>query len=129
MTETETHRSAREPRYIDADVLVVGGGFAGLWAALRAAERGAQVVLADKGYVSRTGCSPISGGVTTAPFPSDDLDPWVREFVQHGGYLADQDWTRQMLEDQRERVADLDRWGVPISKDADGAIRRFRSRG
>ena len=51
-----------------ADVIVIGGGFAGTWAALRAAETGASVILVDKAHVGRSGCSTMTGGVTTAPF-------------------------------------------------------------
>jgi succinate dehydrogenase/fumarate reductase flavoprotein subunit len=61
----------------ETDVLIIGGGFAGAWAALRAAELGARVVLVDKAYVSRSGASTISGGITTCPLDSDDLDVWA----------------------------------------------------
>jgi succinate dehydrogenase/fumarate reductase flavoprotein subunit len=114
---------------VDADVLVVGGGFAGVWAALRAATLGADVVLVEKAYVSRSGASTMSGGVTTAPLDGDDLSAWLEEFVVRGTYMADQKWTRQLLEGARERVKTLDAWGIPISKDEDGNIRRFSSRG
>lgn len=114
---------------IDADVLVIGGGFAGSWAALRAAELGARTVLVDKAYVSRSGGSTISGGVTTAPLDGEDLRPWFEEFVVRSRYLANQDRTWQLLHDQRERVKDMDRWGVPIVKDQNGNIRRYLSRG
>ncbi len=40
----------------DADVLVLGGGPAGTWAAISAAERGARVVLADKGFCGNIRC-------------------------------------------------------------------------
>src|ERR1019366_8659881 len=93
---------------IDLDVLVVGGGFAGVWAALRAAELGANVVLAEKAFVSRAGASTMSGGVTAAPFDRDDLTVWAAEFVTHGGYMADQAWTRQLLELARDRIKQLD---------------------
>ena len=118
-----------EVRVVDADVLVIGGGFGGAWAALRAAELGARVVLVDKAYVSRSGASTMSGGVTTCPLPEDDLGPWVEEFVTRGDYMCDQNWTRQLMEGQRDRVAALAAWGVPISRDDQGAIRRFASRG
>src|SRR4051794_18388714 len=114
---------------IDANVLVIGGGFGGVWAALRAAELCDRVVLVDKAYVSRSGASTMSGGVTTAPMDGDDLTPWVRELIHRGTYMANQDWSWQLIEDQRERVKDLDRWGAPISRDEQGQIRRFLSRG
>ncbi|RTM04445.1 MAG: FAD-dependent oxidoreductase, partial [Bradyrhizobiaceae bacterium] len=45
----------------DADVLVLGGGPAGTWAAISAAERGARVVLADKGFCGTSGATAPSG--------------------------------------------------------------------
>jgi len=114
---------------IDADVLVLGGGFAGSWAALRAAEFADKVVLVDKAYVSRSGASAISGGITTCPMDGDDLQSWAEEFISRGSYMCNQDWTWQLLEGQRERVQDYVNWGVPISRNPDGTIRRFASRG
>ena len=114
---------------VDADVLIVGGGFGGVWAALRAAELTKNVVLVEKAYVSRSGSSTISGGVTTCPLPGDDLDQWAEEFIVRGDYMCNQHWTMQLLEGQLERVAAFSTWGVPISRDDKGNIRRFASRG
>ncbi len=114
---------------IDADVAIIGGGFAGVWAALRAAELGSNVVLIEKAYVSRSGASTMSGGVTTCPLPGDDLDKWAEEFIVRGDYMCDQNWTLKLLEGQRQRVVELSRWNVPISRDDQGNIRRFSSRG
>jgi succinate dehydrogenase/fumarate reductase flavoprotein subunit len=114
---------------LETDVLVIGGGFAGCWAALRAADLKATVTLVDKAYVSRSGASTMSGGITTCPLDSDDLDVWAEEFIVRGSYMCDQRWTYQLLEGQRERIKDYIRWNVPISRGPDGAIRRFASRG
>lgn len=114
---------------LETDVLVIGGGFAGCWAALRAADLGATVTVIDKAYVSRSGASTMSGGITTCPLDSDDLDTWAAEFIIRGSYMCDQRWTFQLLEGQRERIKDYERWGVPISRAPDGSIRRFASRG
>jgi len=114
---------------VDCDVLIVGGGFGGTWAALRASELGARVVLVEKAFVSRSGASTMSGGITTCPRLGDDLGPWVEEFVTRGDYMCNQNWTQRLLEGQRERVLQLEAWNVPISREASGAIRRFASRG
>ena len=59
----------------DADVLVIGGGPAGTWAAISAAERGARVVLADKGFCGTSGATAAAGtGVWYV-----DPDPVLRE--------------------------------------------------
>ena len=120
------HKPDRE---IATDVLVVGGGLAGCWAALRACQSGARTLLVDKGYVSRAGCSPLSGGVMTAPLPSDDLDAWAGEIVERGGYMNNQEWLDQFLSDQVGLVQEIDQLGPVIIKDDKGQMRRLSSRG
>ena len=115
--------------FIDIDVLVLGGGFAGSWAALRASDYTKNVILVDKAYVSRSGASAISGGITTCPLEGDDLASWAEEFIVRGSYMCDQDWTWQLLNGQKDRVQDYIDWGIPISRAEDGSIRRFASRG
>ena len=46
---------------IETDVLVVGGGMAGCFAAIKARESGARVTLVDKGYTGKSGQSPFAG--------------------------------------------------------------------
>jgi succinate dehydrogenase/fumarate reductase flavoprotein subunit len=121
--------NALDVQHLTCDVLVVGGGFAGVWAALGAAESGASVILAEKAYVSRSGASTVSGGVTTAPLREGELEDWVEEIVRLSDYTADENWTRQLLLDQTDRVNDYLRWGVPISRDAAGELDRRKSRG
>ena len=106
---------------LETDVLIIGGGFAGCWAALRAADLKATVTLVDKAYVSRSGASTMSGGITTCPLDSDDLDTWAEEFIVRGSYMCDQRWTYQLLEGQRERIKDYD----PLER-SDLAQRRRR---
>ncbi|WP_030680345.1 FAD-dependent oxidoreductase [Streptomyces cellulosae] len=64
MTSTDS-----EPT-LSTDVLVVGGGPAGTWAAIKAAQAGAEVVLADKGY---TGASGATASVGTGIWYVDDV--------------------------------------------------------
>lgn len=114
---------------LETNVLIIGGGFGGIWTALRASEIVDKVILVDKAYVSRSGASTMSGGVTNAPLDDDDLQTWVDEIVVRGSYMCNQDWTWQLLELQRERIKDFERWNVPIVRDAEGRIKRFLSRG
>lgn len=114
---------------VRVDVLIIGGGFAGTFAALSASEHTDSVLLVDKAFVSRSGASTISGGVTTCPLPSDNLDTWAKEFVTRGHYMCDYRWTQQVLEGQIERVRQFAEWGVPIVRDDKGNISRFASRG
>lgn len=74
----------------NAAILVVGGGLAGCWAALRAAKLGQKVILIDKAKVGRSGASTFAAGVMLAPQADDDLLAWQKEIVERGDYLNDQ---------------------------------------
>ena len=76
------------------DVLVVGGGTAGCFAAIKAAEKNQQVMCIDKGYVGRSGCSPFAAGAINICYPDDDKDLWFEEIVTRGEYLNDQEWVK-----------------------------------
>ncbi len=114
---------------IEADVLVIGGGLAGTWAALRAKEFVDKVVLVDKARVSRSGATTSAAGVMLCPAEEDDLNLWMREIVERGEYMNDQDWLRLMLEEQIDRIQDLASWGLPVERDAEGKIARQVGRG
>jgi NAD-dependent dihydropyrimidine dehydrogenase PreA subunit len=84
---------------LSADVVVVGGGPAVTWAALGAAESGADVVLADKGYCGTSG--PTASGGTGVWYV--EPGPAAREAAMAsreglGGYLADRGWMARVLD-------------------------------
>lgn len=124
-----------------ADVLVVGGGPAGTWAAIKAAQAGADVVLADKGH---TGSSGATASVGTGVWYVDDV-PELREAAMAsreslGGYLAERDWMTRVLDETRSRMDELatiqrypfpdDTYGRPIRNGVQGPeyMRRQRAR-
>ena len=57
-----TSSSRAGQKRITTDVLVIGGGMAGTFAAVKAREKGLNVVLADKGTVGKSGCTPWARG-------------------------------------------------------------------
>lgn len=61
MSERDSVRVGDGGLQLEADVLVLGGGPAGTWAALSAVESGANVVLADKGYCGTSGATAAAG--------------------------------------------------------------------
>jgi succinate dehydrogenase/fumarate reductase flavoprotein subunit len=105
-----------------ADVLVIGGGPAGTWAAIKAAEAGVDVILADKGYTGASGATASAG---TGVWYVDDI-PELREAAmvkreQIGGHLTDRTWMSRVLDDTIVRMDELARLArYPFPVDADG---------
>jgi succinate dehydrogenase/fumarate reductase flavoprotein subunit len=106
---------------LEADVLVIGGGPAGTWAAWSAASSGARVILVDKGYCGTTGCAAASGnGVWYVP-----PDPEARETAKAsreslGGFLSDRSWMDRVLDQTYANVNQLADWGYPFPTDDEG---------
>src|SRR5882757_10699098 len=77
----------------DADVLVIGAGPAGTWAAVSAAERGARVVLADKGFCGTSGATAAAGTGVWYVDPDTALrEAAMADREKLGGYLQDRRW-------------------------------------
>lgn len=123
------NQADRSPIELSCDVLVVGGGFAGLNAAIEARLAGAVVTLVDKASVASSGASTMCDGLTTGPLRGQDLEPWINEFVVHGEYLADPAWARFVLEEQIGRLEMLDRLGPVLFRDEAGNLGQYSSRG
>ncbi len=106
---------------IECDVLVIGGGMAGCFAAVKAREQGLNVLMVDKGYVSRSGETPYAGD--TAVFDPDwghDLHQWLEQVNVVGEYVNNRHWNELVFRDSRERFADLCSWGVQfLQKDGE----------
>lgn len=109
---------------LQCDVLVIGAGLAGVWAAARAKELAPRVILAEIGKVGKSGKSAFSGAGILCPDPSDDLDVWHKEISEKGQYLNDQDWVRLVLEEHPKRLKDMEDWGLTFERDEKGKIFR-----
>lgn len=114
----------------EADVLVLGGGPAGTWAAIAAATAGAQVVLADKGYCGTSGATASGGNnLWYVPPDADTREESIRYYEQAGGLLTDRAWMARTLELTWVQVDQLSRWGYPFPTDAHGNVRRSSLQG
>ncbi len=120
---------------MDADVLVIGGGLAACFAAIKAKDENPdlEVVLVDKGYTGKSGCSALAAGIFTLAPDMDDFDNWMprarEEIVWNGDYLSDQNWLEVVLHEFHDRLMDLDSWGCPFIKTPDGKFERILVRG
>jgi succinate dehydrogenase/fumarate reductase flavoprotein subunit len=107
-----------EKDMLQADVLVVGGGIAGLMAAIKAAQNGVSVIVAEKADTRRSGCGATGNDhflCYCPPVHGDDMGPILKE-VQNSliSGFHDPSLTLRFLEQSFERVQDWDRWGIDM---------------
>ena len=96
---------------------------AGCFAAIKAREQGASVVLVDKGYVSRSGETPYAGDTTVFnPAWGHDLEQWLTQASVVGEYLNNRHWNEVVFRDSYARFEDMRSWGVGfLEKDGEAA--------
>lgn len=94
---------------VRSDVIVVGGGIAGAMAAIAARAEGSDVVLLDRGFFGRSGCSALASGMFSYYRPDDDWDYWLSN---HGGTMVNQRLLKRALSFQYDLVHMLEEWGV-----------------
>ena len=106
----------------ETDILVIGGGGAGMRAAIAAAEMGKQVVLLSKGPLSRTGITPVAGeGVEGAVNEGDTPEFHYRDTLTAGRGLADENLVYALAQDSVARIQDLESYGAKFKKKPDGS--------
>jgi succinate dehydrogenase/fumarate reductase flavoprotein subunit len=107
----------------ETDVLVVVSGAAGLFAAIRAKETGARVIVVEKGQSGFSGASAYGPQYIRITFPGDDYDKSAKQTIVWSDYLADQDIINYIVRESYDRFEDLLKWGVNFIKDQTGEIK------
>jgi fumarate reductase flavoprotein subunit len=111
------------------DVLIVGGGAAGLRAAIAAVEAdpGVSVALVSKVYPMRSHTVSAEGGAAAVARDDDSLEMHAYDTVKGSDFLADQHVIEYFVEEAPKELTRLEHWGCPWSRDPDGrvAVRAF----
>ena len=109
--------------YHSFDVVIVGAGGAGLRAALELGQLGSVAVL-SKLYPTRSHTGAAQGGIGAALGNSEeDLWEWhMFDTVKGGDYLTDQNAAEILTREAVETVYELEHWGLPFDRTADGKI-------
>ena len=109
---------ARETDGLDlaTDVLVVGGGPAGCWAAIAAIEAGAKVIVVDKGRVGTSGATAAANTAVIDAAPSGGARAAVIERRLARGFgLAQADWIERMIDETHVQLGRLAAWGYTFA--------------
>jgi succinate dehydrogenase flavoprotein subunit len=109
---------------IKHDIVVIGGGLAGMRAAVEAAERGADVAIVSKMHPVRSHSGAAQGGINAALGNREDDSPENHAFdcVKGSDYLGDQDSIEAMAEDAPRQIIWLEHRGCIFSRMPDGRI-------
>jgi succinate dehydrogenase/fumarate reductase flavoprotein subunit len=110
------------------DVLVIGGGPAGAWAALSAADEGASVVIAEKGYLGTSGPFGVGAGTGIYYIMPDDQEQRdtmvdARQPIAYG--LSDPAWGYRVFDQSYANLDAIAKWGYEWPRTPDGT-REFR---
>jgi fumarate reductase flavoprotein subunit len=108
------------------DVVIVGGGCAGLRAAIAAVEADPtlSVALVSKVYPMRSHTVSAEGGAAAVPpdAKDDSLEKHAYDTVKGSDFLGDQDVIRYFVEEAPKELTLLEHWGCPWSRNPDGSV-------
>jgi len=111
------------------DVLLVGGGGAGLRAAIAVSEVNPRlsVAVVSKVYPMRSHTVSAEGGAAGVARPGDSLEDHAYDTISGGDWLCDQDAVEAFVKEAPEELLRLEHWGCPWSREPDGhiAVRAF----
>jgi succinate dehydrogenase/fumarate reductase flavoprotein subunit len=111
---------------IVTDVLVIGGGMAGVFAAIKAAERGLDVTMAVKGAIGSSGMTPFANTFMVFDETRGHIrEDWIEKFRKSSEYMVNLDYLEMLLDDSKARWEDLVTWGA-IGVNAFGPVLRKR---
>src|SRR5437764_6242057 len=111
------------------DVLLVGGGGAGLRAAIAISEMdpSLNVAVVSKVYPMRSHTVSAEGGAAGVIRPDDSLDEHAYDTISGGDWLSDQDAVEVSVQEAPQELLRLEHWGCPWNREPDGhvAVRPF----
>jgi succinate dehydrogenase flavoprotein subunit len=116
---------------IDTEVLIVGAGGAGMYAALAAARAGAKVLLVDRSLIGRGGATVMAQMTVAAALGSEQPDDWrhhLADTLSAGRGLCDPALSQLLCEDGIECIREMDAWGVGWAR-SNGKIRQVQAPG
>ena len=106
------------------DILIVGGGGAGLRAVIAAAEAhpDLDIAMVSKVYPMRSHTVSAEGGAAAVIKDNDSLDEHIHDTISGADWLADQDAVELFVNEAPREMIQLEHWGCPWSREEDGSV-------
>ena len=112
--------------HLDADILILGAGGAGLLAAIHAYEASAKlrIVIAVKGLLGQSGCTRmVQGGYNAVFHPNDSLEKHFNDTIQGGAHINNRELAWTLVKEAPQRIVELEnRIGCLFDRNPDGTI-------
>ncbi len=104
-----------EPMHVETDVLIIGAGGAGMYAAIEAARDGASVLLADRSLIGRGGATVMAQMTVAVALGDETPDHWtyhLHDTLAAGRGLCNETLARLLCEEGPDCIRAMDAWGV-----------------
>ncbi len=104
-----------EPMHVETDVLVIGSGGAGMYAAIEAARHGCHVLLADRSLIGRGGATVMAQMTVAVALGEETPDHWsyhLHDTLAAGRGLCEESLARLLCEQGPDCIRQMDEWGV-----------------
>ena len=104
-----------ELMHVETDVLVIGAGGAGMYAAIEAARAGTQMLLADRSLIGRGGATVMAQMTVAVALGAETPDHWthhLHDTLEAGRGLCDESLSRLLCEEGPDCIRQMDAWGV-----------------
>ncbi len=104
-----------EPMRVETDVLVIGSGAAGMYAAIEAARAGCHVLLIDRSLIGRGGATVMAQMTVAVALGAEAPDHWshhLHDTLAAGRGLCNEALAQLLCEQGPECISEMDRWGV-----------------
>ena len=110
--------------HVETDVLIIGSGGAGMYAAIEATRRGCDVFLVDRSLIGRGGATVMAQMTVAGALGSQTPDHWSHHYddtLEAGRGLCDERLARLLCEEGPDCIREMDEWGVGWARE-DGRI-------
>ena len=110
------------------DLVIIGGGLAGLRAAVEAARtaeksgKSLDIAIVSKVYPVRSHSVSAEGGAAAVLRDYDSLDLHAMDTIRGADFLADQDAVEILVNSAADEIIQMEHWGCPWNRDEDGHV-------
>ncbi|MGH7827154.1 MAG: FAD-dependent oxidoreductase [Candidatus Binatia bacterium] len=101
--------------HFSTDVVIVGAGGAGMYAAIAAARKGASVILLDKSLVGRGGATVMAQMTVAVALGAQEPDDWamhLEDTLRAGRGLCNEELAALLCQEGPERILEMEQWGT-----------------